>query len=478
MHYLLKIYISLLCFSATALSIYWFVGSTIDMRVLPYFVALIILAEAYKVQLFLYDTKERVSLSWSLVVTISVLVGSGIGEAIIVNLIGGIVCSIYPKRLPIIKIIYNISSYLLTVTLTYTIFRFLVQYDLFFSSGKLFELIYIPIIYLSINFSIGTLLMKILTMKRMKSILADIIGSYYHYYLIFSFIGGIQGYFYKVYGMSSLILTSILIGVVLHSFKKTADIANARIVELDESNRKSNKLAKELDQTLEQFIHTLTATIDARDPYTYGHSLQVSNYAWAIATELKLSEQEIETVRIAGLLHDIGKISIPESILFKEGRLTEEEYSIMKTHASIGEEILSDIPRLDTVSILVGMHHERYDGSGYPRNLLKDEIPIGAHILGVSDTLDAIISNRSYKDERSVDDALKEIKRCYGTFHPDVINALINLHNKLGDEPFINSAQLVEHSMFEGKLKNSRDFFNKVYNKGYQIPLVVNTQVK
>lgn len=458
----LKIYIGILFITTILSSLYWFSTSKIDVNILPFFIILMIFAEAYKVPVMLLGSKEHVKISWSLVISISALIGGGIGEAIIVNLIGGLICSVFPKRLPLIKIIYNFSSYGVSIILTYTIFLTLQIYDPILKSNPLLELIYVPILYLVINFSISAFLMKILSNRPLKSILIDFIGPYYHHYILFSFVGGIQGYFYKENGLNSLLLTSVLVGVIIHSFRRTAINANVRITELEESNQKFNSLANELDQTLEQFIQTLTATIDARDPYTYGHSLQVSNYAFALANELELDAEESNKIRIAGLLHDIGKISIPESILFKTGRLTEEEYSIMKTHSEIGKEILSGIPRLSSVATLVGMHHERYNGSGYPNNLKTNQILIGAHILGVADTLDAILSNRSYKDEKNLDEAFNEFKRCRGTtFHPEVVDALFNLRGKLGDEAFCNSAKLVDQSVVTGNTKTNRGFILK-----------------
>ncbi|WP_169891188.1 HD-GYP domain-containing protein [Litchfieldia alkalitelluris] len=461
----IKLYILILILLCISFSSYWFSESPIRIESLPFFILLMILAEAYRVPVFIYGSQEQVKISWSLVVSISVLIGTGISEAIIINVIGAITCSIYPKRLPLIKTLYNIGSYVLSITLAYSIYVNIVNIVPSKISSTLMALFFIPILYLLANWSINIILLKLVTKNKFTTILFDLLGSQLHHFILFAFIGGIQGYFYKENGAESLILTLILIGVLLYSFKKTAENANTRILELEESNRVSKELAAEIDKTLEQFIHTLTATVDARDPYTYGHSLQVSNYALALATELRLPDEEIETIRIAGLLHDIGKISIPESILFKEGRLSEEEYHIMKGHAAIGEEILSDIPKLADVAKLVGMHHERYNGSGYPRNLKGEEFPIGAHILGVSDTLDAIISNRSYKDERTVEDAMREFDRFKGIlFHPLVVDALFSLRERLGEEPFKNSARLVENSDYVGKVKSNRGF-STIYKK-------------
>lgn len=462
----IKIYIFILAAISISFSLLWFDPSSLHLLTLPLFILLMILGEAYKIPVILYDSKEYVKISWSLVVSISVLAGSGITDAIIVNLIGGIICSFYPKRLPLIKVFYNIFSYLSSMTITYLFYKSLKEVDILSGSSYLFELLLIPVIYLIVNCTINLVLLKLVTKKNFIQLVNNMIMPHLHHFILFSFIGGIQGYFYKENGIFAFIPTSILIGIVLYSFKNNAHYANERIMELENSNKNMEKLAEALDQTLDEFIMTLTATIDARDPYTYGHSLQVSNYAVALATELNLNKEEIETIRIAGLLHDIGKISIPEEILFKDGKLTSEEYEIMKKHPVIGEEILSDIPRLSNVAKLVGMHHERYNGSGYPESLVTNQIPLGAHILGVADTLDAILSSRSYKKERTVEEAMTEFNRCRGThFHPTVVDALFKLRTRAGDEAFLNSATLIDSSLIKGKIKTNRGYLYNNINK-------------
>jgi putative nucleotidyltransferase with HDIG domain len=454
---LLKFYVYFLLGIAILSSFYYFSHGSISwLSILP-LILLGLIAERFKVKIFMYHTKESVAVSWSFVLSIGALISLGSTEAILVSAVPVLFASVYPKRLALIKLFYNVSSAIFTVIITSFVLNLVKSFVINIYDQPLISLfmsLFISLFYIFTNYFLATILMKLITAKSYSSILNDMIGPHVPHSVMLAFIGGILGVSYQQYGIPSLLFVLLLIGLIRYSLKSTAEAATKRIQELEESNKKTELLAQKLDQTFDEFIQTLTATIDARDPYMYGHSMQVSNYALALASELKLEEKEIERIRIAGLLHDIGKISIPESILFKEGRLTNEEYGIIKQHAAIGEEIVEQISSLSDVAKLVGMHHERYDGKGYPRGLKAEETPLGAHILAVSDTLDTMLSHRSYKRGRSIQEALDEFERCKGTqFHPDVVDALVNLRTTLGDDVFKNSAQLIDQAKIVGKVK-------------------------
>ncbi len=178
-------------------------------------------------------------------------------------------------------------------------------------------------------------------------------------------------------------------------------------------------------------IKALGTTVDQRDPYTSEHSNNVSKYAVLIAKQMKLSLGEIERIRNAGLLHDIGKIGISDNILLKPGKFTPQEYEIMKTHPLRGANILSSIKQFKEVIPIITHHHERYDGSGYNSHLKGEEIPLGARILAVVDAYDAMISNRVYKKAKSRQKALSELKQLAGTqFDPKIIKTFLQALNK------------------------------------------------
>ena len=170
-----------------------------------------------------------------------------------------------------------------------------------------------------------------------------------------------------------------------------------------------------------QTIYALTAAIDAKDHYTFNHSENVSSYGAQLAEAIGLDQEHVEIIRQAGLLHDIGKIGIPESILSKEGPLTDEERTIMQQHVEGSIAMIKYLPSLDYVTPAAIGHHERWDGKGYPRGLAGEEIPIGARCLCVADAFDAMTTKRSYKSALQVHEALDEITRNLGTqFDPKI----------------------------------------------------------
>jgi len=198
----------------------------------------------------------------------------------------------------------------------------------------------------------------------------------------------------------------------------------------------NSRMYDELYRMNVSMIRTLTTTLDARDPYTAGHSERVSRYCIDIAKRLGYSEETCSSLEIAALLHDIGKIGVPDSILRKPARLTDEEYEIMKRHTVTGAEILEKLePRRTMVCAIqtARSHHERLDGSGYPDQLRGAEISLFARIVAVADSFDAMTTARPYSPGRSCKAALDELIRCRTTqFDEDVVNALQDVMETAG----------------------------------------------
>ncbi len=191
---------------------------------------------------------------------------------------------------------------------------------------------------------------------------------------------------------------------------------------------------REIEQTKKQIqmgnetIITIAKAVDAKDVNTSQHSSRVSEYSVMIARELGYSEDKCEKLRQTALLHDIGKIGIPDSILNKPARLTDEEYTIMKTHVTRGADILKNFTLIDDVSDGALYHHERYDGNGYVFGLKGDEIPLNARIIGIADAFDAMTANRVYRKQLDIDFVIAELKRCRGTqFDPRLVDVLLRL---------------------------------------------------
>ena len=191
-----------------------------------------------------------------------------------------------------------------------------------------------------------------------------------------------------------------------------------------------------LEDAFLQAVLALSQAMDARDHYHGGHSKQLAEWSVAVAHAMGLSEEETETVRLAALLHDIGKIGIPDEILLKPGPLTPHEWEIMRQHPLIGARILRPLRRLETVAQIVAAHHERWDGSGYPRGLKGEEIPLGARILAVVDSYGAMIDERVYHAPRSHEEAVAEIRRHAGRLYdPHVVAAFLEVIDYLSPSP-------------------------------------------
>ncbi|MEO0095330.1 MAG: HD domain-containing phosphohydrolase [candidate division WOR-3 bacterium] len=193
----------------------------------------------------------------------------------------------------------------------------------------------------------------------------------------------------------------------------------------------NSELYSSLKQSYLDSIKTLVSAIEAKDPYTSGHSERVRKYALKIARKLKLSPEEIEELDYAGCLHDIGKIGISDSLLTKPTQLTKEEYEMVKEHPIIGHNILKHAHHLAGACEIIKYEHERYDGNGYPNGLKKNQIPIGARIIAVADAYDAMTTDRPYRRALSKKEAIKRLKECSGTqFDPKVVKAFLSILNK------------------------------------------------
>ena len=220
----------------------------------------------------------------------------------------------------------------------------------------------------------------------------------------------IQGYCEKSDKFDQLLL-------LIESGMKSIEQMN----EIRRINQELSDTYEKLEKAYLESIQTLRYTVEAKDPYTRGHSDRVSEYSVLIGEKLGLSEDELKTLRVGGLFHDIGKIGIPDSILLKQSKLTDDEYSEIKNHPSIGAHILCNAEVFREIIPIVKHHHERYDGRGYPGQLKGEDIPYLARIAAVADAFDAMTSKRTYRDSLPIDIVRDEIEKNLGTqFDPNI----------------------------------------------------------
>lgn len=224
------------------------------------------------------------------------------------------------------------------------------------------------------------------------------------------------------------VVTPDEIGELIKNFNKMART-------ITDQNLRLQGNARELEESFVATVRVLSAAIDARDPYTLGHSTRVASMALLVGERLGLSRDRLRELELVSLFHDVGKIRTPDSILQKKAPLNKEELSTMMRHAEDGAEILKLVAPLQNHIPAVLHHHERFDGTGYPKGLKGDEIPIFAAIISIADAYDAMTSSRSYRKARSSEQALEEIRRCRGKhFAPLISDLFIEIIETNGTE--------------------------------------------
>ncbi|TRZ88824.1 HD-GYP domain-containing protein, partial [bacterium] len=215
---------------------------------------------------------------------------------------------------------------------------------------------------------------------------------------------------------------------VLWSGQKHFQSIYRDITDQKKAEEKLQETLNSLRMAFGGIIQVLSATTEKRDPYTAGHQKRVADLARAIGQEMGLAAERVEGIRLAGIIHDIGKVSIPAEILSKPTRLTKIEYNLIQTHSASGYDILQDIEFSWPIAEMVLQHHERLDGSGYPRGLKGDDILLEARILAICDVVEAMASHRPYRPALGIDAALEEIEKNIGILYdPEAAAACLKL---------------------------------------------------
>jgi diguanylate cyclase (GGDEF)-like protein/putative nucleotidyltransferase with HDIG domain len=273
------------------------------------------------------------------------------------------------------------------------------------------------------------------------------------HYLVYGFIGGVITIAYNAVGLYALAVFAVPLLLMrktqeaylshtrrsAQKLRQAAETIHTQNVSLEQANR----LLKERSTAA---MESLSATVDARDAYTAGHSRRVQQLALAMGRELNLSQAELDLLGHAALFHDIGKLAIPDSVLLKPASLTNDEWALMQRHADEGARIIDRLGFLNDAVPAIRHHHERFDGTGYPDRLAGEEIPLGARIIHVADALDSMLTTRIYRAARPLEEALAELQRAAGTqFCPRCVAALERI---LPNETLIDEAALRRRMMF------------------------------
>jgi len=371
-----------------------------DIKTVSVFILFALMAELFPVKL-MNDAEVTVGFA----VYLGSIIILGYKTSVLVALISSLLSQLEHKlyKDAVIKKTLNVALYTIMVGGSGYIYEKLGGTPGVINLENLWPLIALIFSYFILNVGIMTLGLSIFLKKSPKYIFLTTFKGALPNYIALAPLGILLAVIYVNAGAIGLILSLIPLFIARHSFKLYMDMKKVYL----------------------ETIQALASAIETKDPSTKGHSERVARLAVAMAEEMRLDPDLINALHYAALLHDIGKIGIPEPILNKPSKLSEEEYDKIKTHSELGANIVEKVDFLYLASLFIRYHHERLDGSGYPEGLKGKEIPLGAQIIAVADVFDALTTDRPYRNTLTVEEALKEIERDSGTkLKAEVVEAL------------------------------------------------------
>jgi len=332
------------------------------------------------------------------------------------------------------KIIFNISETINVTYVTYLVWNFLhMKSGILLSSGNILPIFATMFVFVTLDIFSVSIIISIASQTKLLKVWRESLQWVVVSYALIALIGWVLAAAYRGFyllGLLGFVIPLLLMRYNMYLFVKDKEIQVAQLQDFNELLKDNN----------EQLILTLSQIIDARESSLLGHSVTVAKYAKALGGKLKLSKEQMYDLKRGSLLHDIGKLGISEAILQKPGKLTDEEFSIIKNHPHIGEKILENIKGMEKVAAIVTQHHEQFIGKGYPNQLCAEEILIEARIIALCDAVDTMLSTRPYKQGWLLEDVVIELDRCRGThFDPRVVDAFLELKNELESSFFENS---------------------------------------
>jgi diguanylate cyclase (GGDEF)-like protein/putative nucleotidyltransferase with HDIG domain len=388
---------------------------------LPRFVCYLvvaILASGLKVQLPGIDGTMSVNFLFILLGAMEL----SLPETLVIGCTASLVQSVYHvsrDRLDIVKVMFNVVGMMATASsLTYFTFHWLTAR---YSHNKPILLMVAALVFFFANTLPISIVIALTEGKSSRKVWSECYFWSFPYYLVGAAAVGLIGLINRQAGWQTSILVLPLVYWVYRSYRLYLGRLEAEKERVEIEKRHVEEMASLHMRTIE----ALALAIEAKDHTTHTHLQRVRTYAVEVAREMNLPPEQIEALRAAALLHDIGKLAVPEQIINKPGKLTPEEFEKMKVHPLVGAEILQRVAFPYPVAPIVMSHHERWDGSGYPEGLVGEQIPIGARILGAVDCLDALASHRQYRHALPLAAAMQQVKERSGTwFDPKVVEIL------------------------------------------------------
>jgi diguanylate cyclase (GGDEF)-like protein/putative nucleotidyltransferase with HDIG domain len=381
------------------------------------YLAVAVLASGLKVQLPGIDGTMSVNFLFILLGVMEL----SLPETLVIGCTAVLVQSVWQarKRLDPVKVIFNVAGMMANASaLTYFTYHWL---SARFASNKPILLMVAALVFFFANTMPISVVISLTEGKSSRKVWSECYFWSFPYYLVGAAAVGLVGIVNRTAGWETSLLVLPLIYWVYRSYRLYLGRLEAEKERVEVEKRHVEEIASLNMRTIE----ALALAIEAKDHTTHTHLQRVRTYAIEIAKALQLPNEEIEALRAAALLHDIGKLAVPEQIINKPGRLTREEFEKMKVHPIVGAEILERVAFPYPVAPIVRSHHERWDGSGYPEGLTGEEIPVGARILAAVDCLDALASHRQYRPALPLAEAMAKVKEKAGTwFDPQVVEIL------------------------------------------------------
>lgn len=404
------------------------------------FAGAVLILEAASIEIYAQDSK--ISTTASLLVAGTLLFG------LPAPLMLGATIALVPfvqTKIKISRLIFNSSNHILGGLVVFLVFN---NFSQNLANESLIRILGVGAISAGLLYLTTTGLVSVAisldSQQSFKSIWLERFRWLAPYYIALGLIASVLVFSYTAVGLNGLLIIIIPLLMLRYGQKQYIDHTEALVRSLQDKNVKLIEQADQITRLSEDMLMTLARSLDLRDPYVLEHSNQVSKYAVSIAQEMSLPATQVENIRKAGLLHDIGKLGVPEHILFKPTHLTAVEYEQVKKHVTIGAELIQGCASLEALVPFILHHHEWYDGNGYPHGLKEDEIPLEARILSVADAVEAMASDRPYKAALSAPDILAEVERCAGTqFDPVIVKAFGRVIAREGREVIINSTRHV-----------------------------------